>query len=110
MLTLSRTQSKCKSKLLDISYFTAFMLACQNNHSSTAKLLLEHKVDVHATTDKLITALVYAVDRGHDKIVNFCLENHANIDAATNNGRTSLILADIFCFFLVFHYLLLYLV
>jgi ankyrin repeat protein len=72
---------------------TPLWVTVENNHSSTARLLLENGADAHAQSDDR-TPLMVAILAGNLEMAELLLESGADIDQKANHtGTTALILA-----------------
>lgn len=72
---------------------TALLLAAQNGHNETVKLLLSHGADVDATSNHDFTPLIAASMLNHPDVVSMLLAADSNTEDATDQGFTSLIYA-----------------
>jgi ankyrin repeat protein len=73
--------------------WNALILASQNGHIETVKVLFDRELDVNSATIEGLTSLHMAAQEGHVEVVNFLLERGADFDALANNGCSALHLA-----------------
>ncbi|HTR86933.1 MAG TPA: ankyrin repeat domain-containing protein [Reyranella sp.] len=73
---------------------TPLMQAAFEGREADAKRLLDNGANIHATTDRGSTALIFAAQNGHDKIVALLIHREANLDAKTDDGATALFWAS----------------
>mmetsp|Transcript_46280 Transcript_46280/g.110289 ORF Transcript_46280/g.110289 Transcript_46280/m.110289 type:complete len:195 (+) Transcript_46280:329-913(+) len=66
-----------------------------HRHGEVAKVLLQHRADVSATTNWGATALLIAALRGNDELVRVLIEHRANVLAETNLGWTAVFIAAV---------------
>ncbi|KID95826.1 Het-eN, partial [Metarhizium majus ARSEF 297] len=89
----SRTKSMINEK--DMYGRTPLMLAAENDHKATARLLLEHGADINMKDEEGWTPLIHATESGHEGIVQLLLEHGAacDINVKDRRGRTPLSIA-----------------
>ena len=73
---------------------TALMWAVAKDHTSIARVLLEHKADVHARTSGGFTPLLFAAQQGDADSAQMILNAGADINQATPDGDTPLLIAS----------------
>jgi ankyrin repeat protein len=73
---------------------TALMWAVAQKHTSIARVLLEHKADVHAHTTTGFTPLLFASQQGDADSAQMILNAGADINEATPGGDTPLLIAS----------------
>lgn len=73
--------------------WNALILASQNGHIETVRVLFDRDVDVNSATTEGLTSLHMAAQEGHVEVVSFLLERGADFDALANNGCSALHLA-----------------
>ena len=78
------------------SGFTPFLRAVELEHTSIARLLLEHGVDLSSNSNQQTMALVKAASYGHFEIMKLLIQHNADIDSRNSEGRTPLSHAAIY--------------
>jgi ankyrin repeat protein len=73
--------SFCNVNLVDASKWTALHYAAKQGSLESTKLLVKHKAEINATTDKNETALFLATKHNHPDIVEFLAENNCHLQA-----------------------------
>jgi ankyrin repeat protein len=71
--------SFCNVNLVDASKWTALHYTVESGSLECVKLLIEHKAEIDATTDKHETALFLASKYNHPDIVEFLAENNCHL-------------------------------
>ena len=70
------------------------MLTCQNGFAETAKLLIDHKANVHQALTNGWTALMAAAQNGRDEIVQLLIDVGADREAVRDDGMNAMMLAE----------------
>jgi len=73
---------------------TALMWAVAQKHADVARLLIEHKADVHARTNSGFTPLLFAAQQGDADSAQILLHAGADVNEATPDGDTPLLVAS----------------
>jgi len=73
----------------------ALLSACSLGSLRSARLLLDHGVDVDATNKRGETALYYAAHGGHLELVDFLIERGARVDVRGPGNRSALYAAAV---------------
>jgi hypothetical protein len=73
--------SFCNVNLVDASKWSALHYAADSGSLECVKLLIEHRADIDATTEKNETALFLATKHNHPDIVEFLAENNCHLQA-----------------------------
>jgi ankyrin repeat protein len=73
--------SFCNVNLVNASKWSALHYAAQNGSLDCVKLLIEHRAEIDATTNKNETALFMATKHNHPDIVAFLAENNCHLQA-----------------------------
>ena len=71
--------SFCNVNLVDASKWSALHYAADSGSLECVKLLIEHRADIDATTEKNETALFLATKHNHPDIVEFLAENNCHL-------------------------------
>jgi ankyrin repeat protein len=69
----------CNVNHVDASGWTALHYAAQSGSLECVKLLIEHKAEIDATTDKNETAVYLATEHNHPDIVEYLAENNCQL-------------------------------
>jgi ankyrin repeat protein len=69
----------------------ALSSACRNGYTECARLLIDHKADVHAKGDLGEAALNGTASKGHLSCVKLLVQNGADVNSQDDAGRTPLI-------------------
>ena len=77
--------------LVDDYKKTALMLAADEGHTTTVKLLLDRGAEVNLINRYGETALINAAGGGHTAIVKLLVNKNAELDQISNTGATALI-------------------
>ncbi len=73
--------------------WTGNVLYGNHGHSEIARLLIEKNVELNATDDNKMTALMLACECGHAAVVSLLIEK-ADLNVKDNRGRTALTIAS----------------
>jgi hypothetical protein len=68
----------------------ALYLACSSGHTDCARLLIDHKADIHAKTNSGNFSLYGASQRGHLGCVKLLVQHRADVNCQDNDGWTPL--------------------
>ena len=74
-------------------FHTALMLAVDDKHIETVKLLIQNGANIHAKDHNGTTALIMAAWDGSIETVKLLIQNGANVNARDNYGHTALMRA-----------------
>ncbi len=85
--------SLCNVNLETGSGWTALHYAVKSGSWECVKLLIKHKAEIDATTDKNETPLHFAAQNNFYDIVKLLIDNKAEINATTDKNETALFLA-----------------
>ena len=89
---LRRDPSLLNKKCGDGGWFP-LLVACENGHEGTTRLLLEKSAVIDLAAYDGATALCMACQNGHEETARLLLEKGAAIDLAAYNGATALCMA-----------------
>ena len=72
------------------------MLACQNGHEETTRLLIDRKANVHQAPQSGMTALMPAAQNGRESIIEMLIAEGADPLVKRDDGSNALMLAEEF--------------